>query len=322
LHLSEVRIMNAKQTLLAVLALPLFTGGASAQPWSTNTLPPGLLAWWSAEGSGADTTANHNDGTLSGGVSFVAGHDGTGFAFDGVSGVVEVPDSPTLRVTNSLSIEFWAKRQRTAVDLVLEKGGDWNPSQSGEANYGVGLHSINNRMFYFFFRGGWRGTSGVADLDWHHYAVTATNGAANPVLYVDGVPRAVEFSAGAAALNLYPGLRPLHLGAQLSPGWNYYGKHALDDVRIYSRELAAAEVSYLYQGPQPRLQIQFTPPSLVTLSWASILGVTYRLQSVTSLPAAAWPDEASPFAGTGGMLTTNIPIVATPAKSFRLEVGN
>lgn len=312
--------MNTKQTLLTALALTFSLAGANAQQWSTNALPPGLVAWWAAEGNATDATANHHDGTVSGGVSYGAGQYGTGFAFDGIDGVVEVPDSPALRFTNALSIEFWAKRQRNGIDIVLEKGGDWN--LGGEANYGVGLHSINNRMVYFFFRGGWRGASGMADFDWHHYAVTATNGAANPVLYIDSIPRPVEFSAGAAALNLYPSLRPLHLGAQLSPGWNYYGNNVLDDVRIYNRELAAAEVSYLYQGPQPRLQIQSTSPSLVTISWASMTGLTYQLQSVTSLPAAVWPDEGSSFAGTGGILTTNIPIVATPRKFFRLEVGN
>jgi hypothetical protein len=314
--------MNTRQTLLPALALTLSCAGANAQQWSTNTLPPGLIAWWAAEGSAADSTSNHHDGTVSAGVGFVVGQYGTGFAFDGINGVVEVPDSPALRLTNALSIEFWAKRQRYGVDLALEKGGDWNTAQGGEANYGVGFHSINNRMFYFFFRGGWRGTSGVADFNWHHYTVTATNRAANPVLYIDGLPCPVEFSAGAATLDLYPSLRPLHLGAQLSPGWNYYGNNVLDDVRIYNRELSATEISYLSGPPQPTLQIQLASPSWVTVSWASLAGKTYQLQSVTSLPAVIWPGEASPFAGTGGILTTNIPIAATPTKCFRLEAVN
>jgi Concanavalin A-like lectin/glucanases superfamily len=313
--------MNTKQSVLTTLALAVSLAGANAQQWSTNTLPTGLVGWWAAEGTATDGTGNHHDGTVSGGVSYLAGRYGSGFAFDGISGVVEVPDSSALRLTSALSLEFWAKRQRYAIDLVLEKGGDWN--LGSESNYGAGLHSINNRMFYFIFRGGWRGTSGVADFNWHHYTVTAANGAANPVLYIDGVSRPIEFSAGAAKLNLYPSLRPLHLGAQMSPGWNYYGNNLLDDVRIYNRELAAAEVSYLYSGaPPPTLLIRLASPSLVTVSWASLTGKTYQLQSVTSLPALIWPNEGSAFAGIGDILTTNIPIAATPTRFFRLEVGN
>ena len=233
--------------LLTVLAFSAST--LTAQQWTTNNLPSGLVAWWPAEGNAADATSNRYDGTASGGVNYVLGRSGSGFAFDGTNGVVTVPDSPGLRLGTALTLEFWAKRQRYAIDIVLEKGGDWNPAQSGEANYGVGLHSINNRMFYFFFRGGWRGTSGVADLNWHHYAIVATNGAANPGLYIDGVARPVEFSSGTAVLNLYASTRPLHLGAQLSPGWNYYGNSVLDDARIYNRGLSAAEIAYLYAGP-------------------------------------------------------------------------
>ena len=312
-------MMNTSQILPTALALTLSVAGVSAQQWSTNTLPPGLVAWWAAEGSATDSTANHHDATVSGGVSYLAAQCGTGFAFDGIDGVVEVPDSPELRLTDALSIEFWAKRQRDGIDLVLEKGGDWNIG--GEPNYGVGLHSIHNWMFYFFFRGGWRGTSGVADFNWHHYAVIASHGAANPELYIDGVARPVEFSEGAATVNLYPSSRPLHIGAQVSPGYNYYGNNMLDDLRIYNRALAAAEVSYLYQGPSlPSLQIQSASPSSVTLSWATLADKAYQLQSVTSLPAVIWLNEGTPFAGTGGVLTTSIPIWGELTKFFRLEV--
>ena len=217
--------------------------------WTTNTLPPGLIAWWTAEGNAKDATANHHDGTASGGVSYMPGTFGSGIAFDGTNGVVEVPDSPALQLTNALTIEFWAKRERSGIDFVLEKGGDWNSAQNGEANYGVSFHSGNNRMFYFTFRGGWRGTSGVADFEWHHYAVVATNGSASPAFYIDGLTRPVEFSEGAAAINLYPSARPLHLGSQLSPDWNYFGNNLLDDVRLYNRALSAAEIAYLYAGP-------------------------------------------------------------------------
>ncbi len=134
--------MKNKLLILSVtLALNTGAPALNAQQWTTNTLPSGLIAWWQAEGNARDATANQHDGTASGGVSYVSGPFGSGIAFDGTNGVVEVPDSPALRLTNALTIEFWAKRQRFGIDFVLEKGGDWNSAQSGEANYGVSFHS-------------------------------------------------------------------------------------------------------------------------------------------------------------------------------------
>ncbi|MBK8495549.1 MAG: hypothetical protein IPL50_11365 [Chitinophagaceae bacterium] len=45
------------------------------------------------------------------------------------------------------------KRTRFGIDIISEKGGDWT---GDTCNYGMGLHNINNNMFYFFFNGGWR----------------------------------------------------------------------------------------------------------------------------------------------------------------------
>jgi hypothetical protein len=41
--------------LLTALALTLPLAGAKAQPWTTNNLPPGLIAWWQAEGDLLDS---------------------------------------------------------------------------------------------------------------------------------------------------------------------------------------------------------------------------------------------------------------------------
>jgi len=65
-----------------------------------------LVAWWRAKGS-ANDSAGGNDGTLSNGVGFVSDMVGQAFLFNGTSSYVNVPDSPSLRLTNDLTIEFW-----------------------------------------------------------------------------------------------------------------------------------------------------------------------------------------------------------------------
>jgi hypothetical protein len=298
-------------------ALDATIASTYTQTWSTNTLPPGLVAWWPAESNAADASGHHHDGTASGGVSYVSGWFGSGMAFNGTNSVVTVPDALDLRLTDALTIEFWAKRQRTGIDIVLEKGGDWNSANGGEANYGIGLHSANSRMFYFFYRGGWRGTPGVADSDWHHYAVVATNGTANPAFYIDGVARPVQSSSGGTPLNLFPSTRPLHLGAQLSPGWDYYGANLLDDVRLYNRALSPNEIVYLYSR-RPWLNVTRIN-SQVILSWLAP-DEGWALTRTNNLPSAAvpWPPVPPPYQSNGSSLQV---IEGTPAGNgfYRLQ---
>ncbi len=237
--------MKPKEILLLTLALTLPLAGAEAQQWTTNNLPSGLIAWWQAEGNAADATANHHDGTAFGGVSYGSGPFGSGIAFDGTNGVVEVPDSPAIRLTNALTIEFWAKRQRFGIDFVLEKGGDWNSAQSGEANYGVSFHS-GKQSHALLHLPGWL----AGHLGRDRFCLAPLRGGGHQRsgqsdFYIDGLARPVEFSEGAGAINLYPSSRPLHLGAQLSPDWNYFGNNMLDDVRLYNRALSASEIAWL-----------------------------------------------------------------------------
>jgi len=179
-------------------------------------------------------------GTLNGVSSPATPPDpGSALAFNGVSDYATVPDQPSLRLTSTVTIEFWAKRERFGLDIVLEKGGDWTREQT---DYGVGFNSVDNDMFYFYYAGGWRGTSGVTDFGWHYYAVVATQGAANPQLYIDGVAEPVQYSGGSSTIDLNPATTPLYLGAQIDPVYTYYGETVLDDVSIWNTALSQSAI--------------------------------------------------------------------------------
>jgi len=159
---------------------------------------------------------------------------GNAVRFAGTDGYIMVPDNPSLRIKDALTILAHVKRTRLDnVDFILEKGGDWN---IGETNYGISLHgNYNNHMFYFIFHGGWRGTSGVADTNWHHYAVVARNGDTNPTFFIDGALRPTEFSEGASVINMdSTSLRTLNIGAQLESGATYYSANIIDELSIWT----------------------------------------------------------------------------------------
>ena len=231
-------------TCLVLLAAALHSFGDCIEAF------PGLVSWWRAEGNAIDTRATNN-GTLLNGVSFSEGRVGQAFTFNGSNSYVEIPNSPGLVLTNELTIEFWVKRLRVdyaTSEYILEKGGDW---LYGAQNYAVALHNgEHNYALHFLFAGGWRGGGSIADTNWHHCAVVARNGDADPVLYIDGVSQALTYREGAAAINLFPSQLPLHLGAQLDPisGWFYYGNTVLDEISFYDRALSAEEIQAIFNA--------------------------------------------------------------------------
>ncbi len=212
--------------------------------------PSGLVSWWRAEANGLDQVGGNN-GVLLNGAGFDVGMVGQAFRFIGNSNsYMEVPDSPTLRFTNALTIECWAKRLSTSeVHNLVEKGGDWT---GGQTDFEIGLNDTDSggAHFGFSFAGGWRGCGVTPDTAWHHYAAVAVSGQSDPILYVDGVPRTVAMRGGRATMNLTASTRPLHIGAQIDPhtGWYYYSSTMIDEPAIYGRALSASEIQAIYQA--------------------------------------------------------------------------
>src|SRR5436190_7841210 len=74
--------------------------------------PPDLVAWWQAEANFSDS-AGINEGINGGAVSFATGEVSQSFAFDGTpNSYIAVPSSPSLEISDVVTIEFWVKRLR------------------------------------------------------------------------------------------------------------------------------------------------------------------------------------------------------------------
>ena len=210
----------------------------------------GLVSWWRAENDCADQVLD-NDGTLRSGATFGAGRVRQAFKFNGTSSYVEVPDSPSLRLTNELTIEFWVKRQTlnpVTAEYIIEKGGDW---LQGSQNYGMAIHLPGfNHSLHFTCNGAWWGVAGIPDLNWHHCAATARSGDPAPAIYIDGVRQTVIYHEGPNNVSFNPSTRPLHIGAQVEsvPGWCYYSSSWIDELSLYHRALTAVEIQAIYQA--------------------------------------------------------------------------
>lgn len=272
--------------LIARLLCSFLCASGTLVPWvapsqtATNCTapPPGLVSWWRAQNDASDALGG-NAGTVQPGVTFTAGEVGAAFSFNGATNsYIEVPDSPALRLTNELTIEFWVKRLRLDypslpyAEYIVEKGGDFT---GGQDNYSAALHNSSyNYCLHFVFAGGWRGGGSIADTNyWHHCAIVARNGDTDPTLYIDGAMQPVLYREGASNINLYPSTRPLHIGAQLDPvtGWFYFSQTLVDELAIYNRALSAAEIQSLYAAGSLGKCVPPVPPANLAVAYSNFV---------------------------------------------------
>jgi len=240
--------MKTTQALLTALALTLLLAGANAQSWTTNTLPPGLVAWWQAEGTFLDSVGT-NHGAPVGGVTFAAGHAGESFAFSGTNQGVIIPYAASLDVPSSgFTVEFWMKAGRDqpeGISSIVDKDHSANDNtgwtvscwrDTGRLSFGIG-DGVSFPLC--------TNLTDVLDNQFHHVAFAWDK--TNWLIYVNGV-----LENGLYRPAVVNNTRPLRFGYHWEDGTSSpmrYFKGFLDEVRLYNRALTAGEVAYLYQGP-------------------------------------------------------------------------
>ncbi|MEM7163817.1 MAG: LamG-like jellyroll fold domain-containing protein [Planctomycetota bacterium] len=216
----------------------------------------------------ANETVASGPGTLVGGVDFatdsVAAVYGGGLQLDGVDDVVEV-SAPNLN-TNRVTITAWVRRsgpQNQWAGLVFCRGG----STVAGLNLGTG-----NELRYHWDGGQWSWNSGLAlpDAQWTFVALVVTPNAGR--IYMQpgpGAPMQVAMNSTAHAVEAFDGT--LRIGQDSSNSTRFFGG-AVDDVRIYSYSMTAAQVAQVAAGgaadaPAPQ-QLDNSAPRHPVLSWS------------------------------------------------------
>jgi hypothetical protein len=219
------------------------SGGTGSGGGTTADITTGLAAQWKfTDGSGAlasDSSGKGNTATLFNPTWWTSNYGMTCW-FSGSSSYGMVKESPSLEMTSQLTVAFWLRpSQNSNTDpRVISKLYDWDVKLNGSSRYpqfsAGGQYAVLNYALPL--------------ITWHHVVFTFSNGAVNG--YVDGVQ--VPFSANTFTATSLPNLAyGLYLATYDSSLSNpYIG--SLDDVRLYSRALSAADVATLYTA-LPRL---------------------------------------------------------------------
>lgn len=275
---------------------------AHSQDWLTN----GLVAYYPFSGNANDASGNGNDGTVTA-ASLTGdrlGIPNRAYLFDGVSSLITVPDSPSLRIANDVTVACWLNLSQTNLDVrFVGKGGDCG------RNYGLwGIWGSGSFWMFQQFppEGGCVGcqentASTVPTVHigkWYQLVGVRTGSISR--LYLDGI--LIQERTPTCSTSTYTGDEPLLIGG---PG--YVGapgnqpdlmKGSLDDIRIYNRALSSNEVAQLYaieSGPRVDL-IKAVKPSFSNLT----LGTNYQLQLSGDL--STWTNQGSVFTATNASM--------------------
>jgi len=200
------------------------------------------------EGTGTtvgDVSTNSNDGTTSGGATWVTGRVGaSAISLDGVDDMVAIPATGTEMTkgnlgktsTENYSLSIWYKGTEAGTDPTNGSALiGWD-----SVNFWGHLTNAGGKAEFLHYDGAWqhnlKSTTSINDDNWHLVTLANDNGE-TAKLYVDGVEEASgssELTTGAVARYFQPyGVGVGYL--------NTYTIGSFDDVRLYSKTLTSPE---------------------------------------------------------------------------------
>ncbi len=247
--IDDARIYNRVLSAQEVLNLYNSSGEAMGilNQAHRNTLTNGLVGYWSFDGptmsgtSAIDSSGSGNTGTLTNGPVRALGRLGQALNFDGVNDYLDLGNTASLNFDTSTSFTLvaWVKRTSASSGNIFNKrssGWVW-VRMNGDCAAGKIDFSVNRSGGGTFCST----TGGLNDGSWHHIVgvVDRTNNLMT--LYTDGSVN------GSASITSFGSL------SDIGANWNIAGWGAgelfpgsIDDVRMYSRALSAAEALQLY----------------------------------------------------------------------------
>jgi hypothetical protein len=298
--------------------------------------PNGLVGWWAGEGNANDSSSHGNVGNILTGITFTPGEDGQAFQFDGSTGAVIVPASPSLAVQN-FTIEAWINPSDVSIPRPILEYNDpnqytyvsfWysiNPGGAGVpgALYGIVRDAIPQNYMDF-------GSAGnlLVPNQWSHVAFTFDTVALTANLYLNGVNVAsTTFPAPlhpTTTLSANIGLRPEGC-LDLWGGRRHMG--GIDEVSVYNRALSASEIQAIYNAGSagkcttPSAPVIYLQPTNQTIIASQTVTMTVGAYGTAPL-GYQWSFGGSPIgaATNSSLVLTNVQ--QTQAGSYTVQVTN
>jgi hypothetical protein len=223
-----------------------------------HTPPPvnGLISWWTGDGTASDS-AGGNDASLVSGATYASGQIGSAFSFDGVDDRVQVADSESLKLTESISVEGWVKATGVANQhgMILFRG----DNRGGLDPYWLSVESNGQLVFVVENGTAAAGVSTTMPMNqFIHIAGTLDDATGVMRLYVNGVQMSQTITTVRPFADLdpayYPGIGIGNHGGYPNTGHNFPFKGLIDELKVYDRALSGEEVLANFQAGKGTLQ--------------------------------------------------------------------
>ena len=217
-----------------------FTVTQGGSTTACNPLPSGITAWWRSEGNALDQ-AGVNNGTLTNNMTYGGGRVGGGFKgnFSANAGKVDVPDSASLVLDHSLTVEGWVKLDSYG-GIIIQRVATQN---TGIYTYQIGL-TTNGQLLYAIFLSNTQGSGTFSNIpvplgQFAHVAVTLDDATNQLRLYINGTAQ------GGGLWDI----RPVTIAPSTNPRIQIGNINGItDELSIYNRALSAAEIQAIYNA--------------------------------------------------------------------------
>lgn len=222
-----------------------------------------------------DLSMYGNNGEIKGEPKWVDGKFEKALWFDGTDDWVQVPDNPSLRVKEAVTVMAWIKAERhtfpgTNWQGIIAKSNSPR-SYSFYTEVSQGLHfstsAASPQPFY-----GSVSTAKVPLKEWVHVAVVAETGKNGGThrYYVNGEPGGERSFPGLTTLPGDSDMQDVLIGRTWENSRFFLG--AIDEVRIWNRALSEKEIKeQMNRGAKELLPVQ--PLGRLTTSWGRIKGM-------------------------------------------------
>jgi hypothetical protein len=209
------------------------------------TLPSGLIGKWTFnEGSGTiahDSSGFGNDGTLSGGATWVSSPGGYAVALDGLSGMVTLGPSSgpeTFNLPGAFTLEVWVEKTGSQIGESAVFGKD-------QYSYAISSYAGDQAYYGYVGNGGQHMNTGPVPTNEWDYLVLTYDGLNKLTLFRNGNLEGTNTVAAGVPVSW----NPLLVGSDASANFDYF--HGLvDQAAIYNGVLSNSEITAHYlAGP-------------------------------------------------------------------------